>query len=228
MFGLAPLPVSSSAQNNTMTTNTYQPKFYQQERFAWAVLGFIVLAVVLIVWLAPIEQTIGAAIKYVYVHVAFTRAGIYGFYLAGILGVLITFTAKKSLQAWTSKIGWVAFLLFLIGGLVSILAQQATWGGNPWFEPRNRMTLNILAMGMITLILADWVPWLRVRGLLYVVLAGFVAWSIPNTPLVLHPGDAIGSSTSTRIQWVFLLLTWLVIVLGIWIVWYWHGRSQKN
>lgn len=211
-----------------MTTNTTKPNFYQQERFAWAILGLIVLATVLIVLLAPAEQTIGAAIKYVYVHVAFTRAGIYGFYLAGALGVLVAITARKGLQKWASKIGWVGFLFFLTGGLVSILAQQATWGGNPWFEPRNRMTLNILAVGVIALILADWVPWLRVRGLLYVVLAGFVAWSIPNTPLVLHPGDAIGSSTSAGIQWAFLLLTWLVVALGVWIVWYWNGRSQKS
>ncbi len=186
------------------------------------------LAAALIVLLAPAEQTIGAAIKYVYVHVAFTRAGMYGFYLAGAAGLWVVLTANPIVQAWASKIGWISFLLFLIGGLVSILAQQATWGGNPWFEPRNRMTLNILAMGVITLILADWVPWLRFSGLFYIILAGFVAWSIPNTPLVLHPGDAIGSSTSTGIQWAFLLLTWLVVALGAWIVWYWNGRSAKS
>ena len=197
-------------------------------RFAWLLLGVIVIAAALIVWLAPAEQTIGAAIKYVYVHVALTRAGMYGYYLAALLGLAIAVTANARWQRWTQIVGWVAFILFLAGGIVSLLAEQFTWGGIPWSEPRNVTTLNVIAFSLVVLIANTWLPWVRVRGLLYTVLGGYVAWVIPRTPLVLHPEDPVSTSSSVGIQWTFLGLTALALLLGVWLVWYWIITSREH
>ncbi len=199
---------------------------YRKKQVTWLILALILLAGFAIVLTSPAEQTIGNAIKFVYVHVAFTRAGMLGFYLTGAVGLLVAFSGSWKWQSWASKVGWVALGLFTIGFLISILAQRSTWGGIAWNEPRNHMTFNILALSIIVLILGDWLPWVRLRGFLYATLGGYVAWNVRATPLVLHPADPIGTSSSAAIQWTFLLLTWLCVALGAWIVWYWHSHRR--
>jgi hypothetical protein len=189
-------------------------------RWTWLVPVGIAIAFAAIVFLAPAEKTLGETIRFVYVHVALTRAGMYGFYIAGLLGILVAVSGRARLGEWTGLIAWVAFGLFLAGGLASLFAQQRSWGGMLLAEPRNQTTLSVLAVGVIVLIVAGWIPWLRVRGLLYVGLAGYVAWIIPRTPLVLHPANAAGSSTSPAIRLAFPLLTGLAFLFGAWLVWY--------
>ncbi|MEJ2753926.1 MAG: hypothetical protein P8169_14820, partial [Chloroflexota bacterium] len=63
-------------------------------------------------------------------------------------------------------------------------------------------------------------PWIRVRGLLYTALALYIAWAIPNTPLVLHPQDAVGTSPSLWIRLTFPTLTVLAMLIGLWFVTY--------
>ena len=191
----------------------------------WLIFLTLVALMVGIVWLAPAEKTLGDTIRLVYVHVAFTRSGMMGFYTAGILGLMIALTNNKRLQSLTQTIAWVAFVLFVIGGLFSVFAQQASWGGQLLAEPRNRTSLSIVAVAVIILIVNMGIPWIRVRGLLYALLAGYVAWIIPRTPVVLHPSDAVSSSPSVWFRITFPVLTVIAFLLGIWVVWY-YERSK--
>lgn len=186
----------------------------------WLVLLTLIAIFAAIVILAPGERSLGDLIRLVYVHVAFTRAGMFGFYAAGILGVAVMLSAAARLQSWTQTIVWVSFTLFLLGGLVSLVAQQASWGGILWDEPRNRTSLTVVAVAVIILLGANWVPSVRVQGMLYVLLAAYVAWIIPRTPLILHPGGAGSASPSLWIRLTFPSLTALVFLLGMWLVWY--------
>ncbi len=188
-------------------------EFTKINRNAWIILVGLLVTAVIVVWLAPIEQTLGQAIKYVYVHVALTRAGIYGFYLAGLVGLGILVTENRQWQAWNHILGWVALAFFLAGGIASMFAQTNSWGGIFWREPRNMTTLNIIALALIVLILAGWFSSIRLCGLLSMTLAVYTAWVIPRTPLVLHPQNAAGSSPSTGIQFTFIFLTLLTILM---------------
>ena len=196
-------------------------------RWAWLILAILVLSFFALALLAPPEKSLGEAIRYVYVHVALTRAGLWGFYLAGVLGIGVIVTAGKRLQHWTQVLTWVAFALFFAGGIGSIFAQQASWGGLLLEEPRNRSSLSVMAVALIILVINNWIPWMRVRGLLYVALAAYVAWIIPSTPLVFHPANAVGSSPSSAIRWSFLILSLIACLIGAWFVWY-FGRSRKD
>ena len=71
-------------------------------RWAWLALLILIIIFVVLVMLAPPEKLLGEAIRYVYVHVALTRAGMWGFYLAGLLGLVVTATAKAGLQRWAT------------------------------------------------------------------------------------------------------------------------------
>jgi hypothetical protein len=200
-----------------------------EKRLAWSALALLLATAVLAVWLAPAERTLGQAIKYVYVHVALTRAGIWGFYLAGALGLVLAATAHAGLHRRAQIVAWAAYGLFLAGGVASLFAQRASWGGVPWSEPRNLTTLNVLALGIILLIVASWLPQARLRGLLYAALAGYAAWVIPRTPLALHPADPVGATGSAAIRGAFLGFTTLSLLLGVWLVYYvarFHDRPQ--
>jgi hypothetical protein len=200
-------------------------KLPHASRWAWLILIVLVIVFVALLLLAPLEKLLGEAIRYVYVHVALTRAGMWGLYLAGVLGLFIALTAKRKLQHWTQVVAWVSFALFLGGFIGSVFAQQASWGGLLLEEPRNRSSLSVLAATLVVLLINGWMPWLRLRGFLYVLLAAYVGWIIPRTPLVFHPANAIGSSPSVIIRWAFLALTLVACMIGAWFVWYW-GRSD--
>ena len=186
----------------------------------WLVLALLLALFVVVVFLAPLEKTLGETIRLVYVHAAFTRAGMIGFYICGLLGLIISVTNNAKIQSWTQTAAWVSFALFVLGGIFSVFAQQASWGGVPLAEPRVRMSMTMTAVIVIILLVNEWIPWIRLRGLLYVAIAGYIAWVLPRTPLVLHPENAAGSSPSTWIRLAFPLLTALALALGLWFVMY--------
>ena len=187
----------------------------------------LLIAFVALALLAPAEKTLGEAIRYVYVHVALTRAGMWGFYLAGLIGLVVAISSRARLQEWAQVLAWVSFALFFAGGIGSIFAQQTSWGGLLWEEPRNRTSLSVMAAALIVLVLNHWIPWTRARGLLYLGLAVYVAWIIPRTPLVFHPANAVSSSPSAAIRWAFLALTVIACLIGLWFVWI-FGRSKPS
>ena len=180
---------------------------------------------VAIVLLAPPEKSLGNTIRLVYAHVAFTRAGILGFYAVGILGILILISGNRLLEAWTRVTTWVALGSFIVGGIISIFAQRASWGGISLAEPSNRTSLSIVAVAAIALVAGSWAAHERLSGLLYALLAGYVAWILPRTPLILHPQNAGGSSPSVWIRYTFPVLTVIALFMGICCVIY-LGRKQ--
>jgi hypothetical protein len=186
----------------------------------WLVLLLLLALFIAVVFLAPLERTLGETIRLVYVHAAFTRAGMIGFYICGLLGLIVAVTNNARLQSWTQMAAWVSFALFVLGGIFSVFAQQASWGGVPFAEPRVRMSMTMTAVIVIFLLVNEWIPWVRVRGLLYVAIAGYIAWVIPRTPLVLHPENAGGTSPSMWIRLAFPMLTALALLLGLWVVTY--------
>lgn len=197
-------------------------------RRAWLVLAGLLLVSAGVVWLSPAEATLGDAIKYVYVHVALTWAGMLGIFIGGLVGLGVVLSGRADWLHWAKIIGWVGLGLFILGGVGSALASLMTWGGIAWQEPRNLLMLNAIAIGLIGLILASWVPWTRVAGGLIALFAGYVAWAIPNSPRVLHPENPIGSSSSLAIPLTFGVLTLLAIGVGVWLVVEWGQLTRRQ
>ncbi|GAB4480371.1 MAG: hypothetical protein Kow00124_26980 [Anaerolineae bacterium] len=175
------------------------------------------LAGALVVWLSPAEQTLGAAVKVVYVHVALSRAGAIGLLIAGLLGLATLITGRAGLWHWTAVIGGVALGIYAAGFAVSIIAQAVSWGGIAWREPRVAAALNGLAIGAIVVVLAGWAGQRRIGGLLYALLGSYITWSQITAADILHPGDAISTSTSAAIRFTGLALLVLALLAGAWI-----------
>lgn len=191
----------------------------------------IVLAGVILVWFAPAEQTLGQGIKVVYVHVALMWVGMAGLALAGMLGAWIAVVPNARsfrLDAWMDKFGWVALGLFIAGVVISFLAAKINWGAVSLREPRTEAGMIFSAVALIVKIVGGWLPSRRLRGALHALLMVLVVWSTVNTPLVLHPKNPVGASSSSAIQFAFIGLSVLTALLFIWIVWYWQIRTSGD
>jgi hypothetical protein len=181
----------------------------------------------LVVWLAPEEQTLGQGIKSVYVHVALIWVGMAGLALAGLLGLTVIVWASEKISSWMQIIGWVGLAFYAAGLAMSALASKVNWGNIFWQEPRMRAALSMLAAALIVQIVASWVPWLRLRGLLSSGLIVLLAWSTLSAPLVLHPDNPVATSSSLAIQMTFLGLSLLCGLAAAWFVWYWRLRNTE-
>jgi hypothetical protein len=187
-------------------------------RASLAVLGSILILAVILLWLAPAEETLGNGITSVYIHVALTWTGMTGLLLAGLLGLLMAIFSRPALGSWIYSLVWIALAMFAGGLIMSIIAARVNWGAIFWQEPRTNSAFQLLAIGLIVQLLNSWRLPYRIKGLLYVIPAAYLAWSIRVTPLILHPQNAARSSPSSAIQLVFFGLFGLSVLAGAWLV----------
>ena len=184
----------------------------------WLLLAALIGLAALVVWLAPLERTLGTGIKTVYVHVALVWTGMTLLSLYGVLGVVGWMWARESVWRWSQAVGWIG-LLFFVGGLaMSMLAAVVNWGGIFLAEPRYQAMLRVIAVTVIVLVVNGWpVPrWLK--GLLSLVPAGLLVWSVWYTPLVLHPQDPVRRSDSVGIRLAFFVLFGLSMLTALLLV----------
>ncbi len=194
-------------------------------KWAWFLLAALLLLIILVVWLGPDEQTLGSGIKTVYIHVGLTWAGMAGLGVAALVGVGVLFTAKAGWAGWLKTLGWVATLLYGAGILMSMAASKDNWGGVLLQEPRMAAALNGFAIALIVQVLNSALPWLRLHGLLAILLFGLIVWLNGQAELVLHPPNPVRTTESSTIQLTFVSLFALFSLVGAWLVWFFHARQ---
>lgn len=194
----------------------------------FAALGLVCLALAAInLLLMPLEKTLGQVIKIVYLHGALSRAGMIGLVGAGITAILFLITHRAALAAWTRGLllsGWIFWVAHFI---VSMPATRLTWG--PWIawgEPRVTMTLQLVAAGLVVLLISWLVKDDRFTAGAAMLLALAVAWLAFATGVIRHPLDPIGSSPSAILQLVYLAL--LVPVVGGMLLLAWWLAEQAR
>ena len=200
--------------------------FPASNKIFWAVLGGILSLAAILLIVAPIEQTLGEGIKSVYIHVAFTWAGMVGLIVTGLLGLAAAITGRGTFLDWAKTIGWVALAMFAAGLVMSIFAASVNWGAIFWQEPRTNSALEILALGFVVQFIATLPVPNRLKGFLYLLLAAFLVYSVTSTPRVLHPGNAARTSPSAAIRFTFLGLFLLFSGAAAWIIF--HKQRSKR
>ncbi len=178
----------------------------------------LAVVLVILIWRAPVEQSLGQGIKIVYFHVGLIWAAMLGFALNGLLGLAVAITDNKTLAGWLAAIGRVTLGVFVVGVIVSLIAEKVNWGGVFWQEPRNTAVFKVTAVAVIILVLQSWFPWRRVHGLLHLGLAAFVFLTLPSAAMVMHPENPGRSSGSVGIQSAFWGTALLSFLIGVWFV----------
>ncbi len=199
---------------------------FLRRRF-WLVLGLSVVLAALILLLMPGEKTLGWVIKIVYLHGALSRAGMIGFWAAGVAGLVFLIRPRPALARWTHALllgGWSYWAAHFI---ISMPATRLTWG--PWIawgEPRVTMTLQVLVAGLVVIIITRLVKDDRFTAAAALLLAAAVAFLVGGTGVLRHPLDPIGESPSTLFRLVYLLL--LIPVIGGMFLIAWRLAQDKT
>ncbi len=190
-------------------------------RGAGIVLNLALIAVA--VAFGPVENTLGASVRLVYLHGAWVEAGKYAFGLAALAGLvgLLPFrsqgaqTAQRSGQSLSLAVGRSGLFFWLTYLPMSLLVMQATWGGFFFDEPRWRVPLMFGVVGALLqagLYLLNSPRLACLANLVYGVVLWVVLGGLTN---VLHPDSPIFNSGSPRIEFYFIMLLALTLFLGM-------------
>lgn len=179
-----------------------------------------VVAAAVILLLMPLEKTLGQVIKIVYLHGALSRAGMLGLIGAGAAGVAYLATRRPALAAWTRGLLLSGWLFWVAHFIVSMPATRLTWG--PWIawgEPRVNMTLQLIAAGLVVILISWMIKDARFTAFASALLALAVGWMAFSTGVIRHPLDPIGSSPSATLQLVYLVLLIPIIAAMALVAW---------
>ncbi len=199
---------------------------WKSTRLTTAVLLTLSLLAALLTIIAPVERTLGSGIRIVYLHVSLTWVGMAGLLLAGVVGLALLIWPRPTLQQWLHVISYVAFGFYVVGAVVSLIAEEVNWGAIFWHEPRTASVLQVVAVGVIVHVAGSWLPRARVQGLLHLALAGFMMWSTMRAELVLHPDNPVGLSSSGGIRLGFYGLTVLFGIAAMWLTLHLKARDS--
>jgi hypothetical protein len=179
----------------------------------WFVL--ILLAVFALTLMAPLEKTLGAQARIVYLHGVWVWVAMLYFLAASMLGLLGLITQRSSLHHWSLALGRTGLLFWLTFLLMSLYVMQANWNGLFLDEPRFRIPLNFAIVGLLLqagLSFFTASNWTSLANLVFGIVL-FIG--VGNTQAVLHPDSPIFNSSSRDIQ-VFFAAMILLLALAAW------------
>jgi hypothetical protein len=191
-------------------------------RWLWPVLAGLSLCLLLLVWLAPAERTLGQAVKLVYLHGALVRTATALFIISLPVNLAALVWGRGSWPAWGKALTWSAVIIWLAHTFFSMVTTYATWGvAIAWFEPRTRFTFTLAMVAIVILVVTYVLDNPRFSALAFALLAGLTLALAPRLGAVQHPLNAIGASPSTaiRVFYAAILIVSLAIggLLALWL-----------
>lgn len=197
-------------------------------RLIAALLAGTLLAAASLLAVAPEERTLGAGIKWVYVHVALVWTGMSVTAVFGVIGALVVATGSARWLRANFAVGCIGAGFIAASTLVSMGSSAANWGGVHLTEPRMLAMLRYSAASVIALVPLTWPMPARAKGAIAVALAALLFITLRITPLQLHPRDPIGQSGFAPLQAAFAGLYALGLLTAAWLLWAWAviGRAS--
>jgi hypothetical protein len=196
------------------------------KRRFWLLIGLCVVLAGLVLLLMPAERTIGQVIKIVYLHGALSRAGMLGFLAAGVCGLGYLIRPKRALGQWSRALLISGWCFWTAHFLVSMPATRLTWG--PWVawgEPRVTMTLQVIAGGLLVILVTGLLKDQRFAAAANLLFAIAFAVLAARTGVLRHPLDPIGSSPSATLRLIYLAL--LVPISGCMVLIAWRLTASS-
>ncbi len=177
--------------------------------------------------LAPLEKTLGANIRLVYLHGAWVWTGLIAFGLSGLIGLLAFISRKQSFFSWTTALGRTGLSFWLTYLPMSLMVMQMNWGGFYFDEPRWRIPMVYAVVGIL-LQVGLWLVqtrWITAVGNL--IFAAALWWSTINMRSILHPDSPVLRSESVLIRVYFLGLLISLLILAFQLA-VWCKQRQKT
>ena len=170
------------------------------------------LAVALVVAFAPLEKTLGANVRVVYLHGAWVWAAMAAYLAAGLAGLIGLVIRRVEYHRWSLALGRAGLIFWITYLPISMWAMQTNWNGLFLLEPRWRLAIVFAVSGLllqIGLTLIDRPAWASVSNLVYILL---LLAALRFTEDVMHPPSPILNSEAWRIQLYFTVILALVLL----------------
>jgi hypothetical protein len=190
---------------------------------------FLLLAgIALFTAVSPVERTLGANARIVYLHGAWVWAALFAFITAGGVGFVGLMARRDRLHRWSRALGRTGLFFWITYLPISMWAMQSNWNGLFLEEPRWRVAL-IFAIGglllQIGLTLLEKPAWASLINLSYIVALLVI---LQNTEKVMHPPAPMLESNAWRIQIFFIGLTILALLAAWQVTRWWHRFEQDG
>lgn len=169
------------------------------------ILPFAIFLIILmaVMMLIPGENTLGPAVRYVYLHVALSFTGTIGFGLMAVTGILILILGKESMFNLMLSLGWVSTGAYIAGVLISMISASLAWGSVSLSEPYMIMSIQVILAAMVVQISYLLIPWTKLKAVMSLLPIIFLLWLTNTTRLILHPSSPIRDSSSSVIKLSF-------------------------
>ena len=184
-------------------------------RWTWPLFGGLLIALAVLLWLSPAEQTLGQAVKLVYLHGTLVRTAMLIFAASLPINLLALVRRQRNWAAWGKAFVWGAVTIWLAHTVFSMVTTYVTWGiAIAWFEPRTRFTFAVAGASVIFVAIAHFMKNARFSSLSFVVLSGLILSLLPRLGIIQHPLDPIGTSTSSAIRAFYAAILAITLILG--------------
>lgn len=213
---------------STSVSQLSSSRFLTAQRALLLATVLLTLLAVLLV-LSPAERQLGNLVKVIYLHGALARVGLYALMLAALPALIYLIRPRPALLRWSNAIQVAGMSVFVVHFALSVIPTHETWG--MWIafdEPRTRMSLQIIGVGIIVVLVRRLVNDDRLSGLANALLGAAVLLLNLSTGVLRHPLNAIGDSTSSSIQLFYLAILLTCGGLVGLLAWYLALRSAAS
>jgi hypothetical protein len=185
----------------------------------------LVLAL-LVAAFAPLERTLGANARIVYLHGAWVWVALALFILSALAGLVGLLFQQRGLQTWSQALGRTALLFWIAFLPMSLYVMQANWNGLFLDEPRFRIPLNFAIVGALLQLGVSFMPliWTCAVNVGYTVV---LLVGMSQTQAVLHPESPIFNAGAGDIRIFFAAMFVLFLLAGLMLAGLWRGWNTK-
>jgi hypothetical protein len=190
------------------------------------VLNLLILAAVAA--FAPLEKTLGANVRVVYLHGVWVWTSLAALILAGCTGLMGLVTQQAAYHRWSQALGRTGMIFWITYIPISMWAMETNWNGLFLAEPRWRLALVFSISGLLLqlgLTLLDRPVWTSVGNLAFIVILSFALRATPN---VMHPPSPILNTGAWRIQLYFTFMLCLTLLVAWQVARWLHGRLKNT
>jgi len=193
--------------------------------FFWFILALLTTAG--LTALGPQENSLGSAVRIVYLHGAWVLTAEAALGLAAATGLLGILFRHEGLQHWSTALGYTGLVFWVTYLPLSLWAMQANWNGLFLAEPRFRVAVIFSVTGVllqIGLILLAKPAFTALFNVLY-----FMALQIglSRADYVMHPPPSpIFSSGILSLQLFFVGIIFLTMTAAYFLTLWWIQKQK--
>jgi len=184
-------------------------------------IDLLILAVVAA--FAPLEKTLGANVRVVYLHGVWVWASLAALTVAGFAGLAGLITRRETYHRWSLALGRAGLLFWITYLPISMWAMKTNWNGLFLAEPRWRLALIFSVSGLLLqlgLTLIDRPSWASAGNLGFIIV---LYAALRLTENVMHPPSPILDSGAWRIQLYFTVMLALALLAAFQVARWLHG-----